>query len=92
MREQQNRLTRACATITDYEVAFAWIGAEDLDVFSRKARRLQPRRHRFGSFGAIADGIGGVDFDELFEDVVGELTRGRKLLGLRGCCNTKCEQ
>ena len=34
---------------------------------------FESRRHRFDSFGTIAYGICGIDFDELFENVVGEL-------------------
>ena len=55
------------------EIAFAIVGAEDLDVGGRKAGVEQTLGHGFGGDGGAADGVGGVDLDELLEDVVGEL-------------------
>ena len=41
-----------------------------------KAGVAEALRHGFGSGGHVADGIGSVDFDQLFENVVRELPGG----------------
>src|SRR5579862_3950861 len=51
----------------------AW--AEDLDVARGNSGVAEALGHGFAGGGRAADGIGGVDFDELAEDVASELTR-----------------
>jgi hypothetical protein len=69
MRQEEERLASAGASEPRDEVALARIGTEHLHVSRRESRGLQPRRHRVGSRRRVANRIGRVDLDQLFEDV-----------------------
>jgi hypothetical protein len=61
----------------DYKVALADDGGEDLYVARRESGGAEAGGHGFGGSRVIARGIGGIDFDKLFEDLAGELLFGR---------------
>ena len=54
-------------------IAFALIRAEHLDVARGKTGVEQALGHRVGGNGGAANRIGGIDFNELLENVVREL-------------------
>ena len=56
-----------------HQVALAVVRAEHLHVARGKAGVEQALGHGFGRDGGAAHRIGGVDFDELLENVVGKL-------------------
>ena len=93
MGEEEERPLRAGAVQPRDEVALSRIGAEHLHVGGGEAGGLQPRRHRVGRLRHVAvRRIGGVDLDELFEDlsgarivVVRTARRARAGTGTRSC-------
>jgi hypothetical protein len=74
MSDQQNRFMRARSMQAHDQVLLAIIGTDDLNVSIGKAAVAEPLRHSFRSRGHISDRIGGVDLDQLFEYLVGELS------------------
>ena len=67
-----------------YEIFLAVGGTGDEEIFVAEASVAETSGHGFGGGGYVADGIGGVDLDQLFEDFTGEWI-GRNLL-LRTAC------
>jgi hypothetical protein len=73
--EQEQRLARPCTwspgsrTPAQDEIALPRIRSEHLHVGGWEAGGLEPRRHRLGGLRVVADRIGGVDLDQLFEKV-----------------------
>ena len=67
--DKENWLSPARPMNARYHVALAFIGAEDEDIFFGKPGVQQTLRHGFCGNCRIAHGIGGVDFDELLEDI-----------------------
>ena len=57
-------------------------GVEDVDLALGEAGGAEAVGHGFGGAGVVAGGIGGIDFDELLEDLAGEGVVGR--LGAEG--------
>ena len=51
----------------------AVIGAEDLHIASGESGIAQALGHRFGGGSGAADGVGGIDFDELSKNKAGPL-------------------
>ena len=61
------------------------LGPEDLDIVGGKSGVAQALGHGFGGGRGAADGVGGVDFDELPENAAREgLRRIVELRGQRG--------
>ena len=83
MADEQDRLVRA-RSMQPHDnvflaVAFvAVIGArpEHMNVAVRKSSVAKALRHGFSGGGHAADRIGGVDFDQLFENVERKFARG----------------
>jgi hypothetical protein len=73
MADRENRFARTGAVEAGDEISLSGIRAAEEDVALGVASVAQAFGHGFGRDGGIADGIGGVDFDELFENVVREL-------------------
>ena len=67
--DEEDRLLAAGAVITHDKILLAIIGAEQLHVRGGKAGVKKSLLHGFRRVGDAADGIGGVDFDELAKDV-----------------------
>ena len=63
----------ARAMQADHQILFAIIGAADVEITVGKSGVAESLRHGFGGRTDIADRVGGIDFDELFEDVMREL-------------------
>ena len=81
MADEEDRLradfSAAGSVQPNDEIAFPRHGSENLDVGRGIARVTEANRHCFGSRRVIADGIGGVDLDELLQDIARErLWRG----------------
>ncbi len=75
---------RTClAAISGHHVALAIVGPQHDHVRLGKSRIEQTLRHGLSGHGGAAHRIGGVDFDELFEDVVRVLARNRVELRIR---------
>jgi hypothetical protein len=72
MSDDQDRLEfrSGLAPVSCNHIALAVIGAEHYDIGSRKSGIQQPLRHGLRCHRRAADGIGGIDFNQLFEDVV----------------------
>ena len=68
--------------ITDDQILLAIIRASDVEIAFREAGVAEPLRYGLGGGGHIADRICGVDFDQLFENVVGKLLGGVVNLGV----------
>ena len=75
MADEQQRLFRARAVNARHHVAFAVVRSQDLDIARRKTGIKQALGHRLRGNRGVANGIGGVDFNQLLENVA------RKLLG-----------
>jgi tetrahydromethanopterin S-methyltransferase subunit G len=73
MTDHKNRFARARAVKANDQVSFSRIRTAEEDVAIGIARIAQAFGHRFGRDGGIAHGIGGVDFDELFKNIVRQL-------------------
>src|ERR1700722_1486452 len=73
MANEQQGSVRAGAMNAGDEVAFAVVGAEDLDVGGAKSGVEQALGHGAGGNSGAADRIGGIDFDELLKNVAGKL-------------------
>ena len=86
MSDEQHRLVLAAAVQTHHQILLAIVGPEDLHVAVGKSGVAKTLRHGFGGGRNIADRIRGVDLDQLFEDVVGELLGGVVDLRLRSNC------
>ena len=79
MREQQHRLSAASPPIPRNQISFARIRSQNLNVGFGESGTRQTRGHCFGGCRCIADGIGRVDFDELFIDIARKLVVSVKL-------------
>src|SRR5438046_1312829 len=74
MGEKQNRFSLAASMQPYHQVLLIRQRPDDIDVFSRKAPIAKTRGHGLSRSGHIAGrGVGGVDLDELFENVMGDL-------------------
>ena len=73
MREKKDRFLRPAAAHSGDEISVFPFRREHFDVRFRKTRREQPRHHRLGRRGHVADRFGRVDLDELLIDVAYEL-------------------
>jgi hypothetical protein len=60
---------------TRYEVLFPVVRANHLDIGICKPGLAQPLRHGLCGGRHISDRVGGVDLDQLFQDVARELVR-----------------
>jgi hypothetical protein len=56
-------------------------GASDVEVGVGETGFAKAGAHGFGGSGYIADGVCGVDFDELLEDFAGDGIYGNVILG-----------
>ena len=86
MPDQQHRLVLAAAVQAHDEVLLAVVRAQDLDVALGKSGVAKALRHGFRRGGHAADRVRRVDFDQLLENVVGELAGGVVNLRRRGNC------
>ena len=75
--QEEDRAPGSRPEQADHEIALADDGGEDLYVARRKSGLAEAGGHGFGGTRVIARGIGGIDLDELFEDLAGELLIGR---------------
>ena len=80
--DEQHRPVLGCATEPHHQVLLALVETEHRDVGGGEARVPEALRRRFGGGGDVADGVGGVDFDQLLQDLVSE--RVGRLVGFRG--------
>src|ERR1039457_729223 len=80
--EEEDGARGAGAVQADHEIALAGDGGEDVDIAFGEAGGAEAGGHGFGGVGVVAGGIGGIDLDELLEDLAGELLVGR--LGAEG--------
>jgi hypothetical protein len=55
---------------THYQIFLAIVGPEDMEIALGKPGIAEALRHGLGRRGDVADRIGGVDFDQLLEEVV----------------------
>jgi hypothetical protein len=76
MADDQDRLVRAAAVQARHQVPLALVGAENLGVGRREPGVEQALAHGLGGNSGAADRIGGVDFNQLLKDVVGEAAGG----------------
>ena len=81
--DKQDGLVLSGAVQARDHVLLAVVGANDLDVTGGEPGVAETLRHRLGGGGHIADRIGGIDFDQLLEDVVGKLPGRIIELGLK---------
>ena len=84
--EKQHRLFRRGrgGADADHEVLFLRVRAEQVNVIRREACIEKTLLHGFGRGGHTAFGcVGGVDFDELFENVAGVCAICRRSSGVR---------
>ncbi len=81
--EERREGTAGSAAIMDDKVHLARVGTGEDKVGGRKAGVEEALAHGLSGGGDAANGIGGVNLDELLEDVVGELPGGgiERLLG-----------
>ena len=77
MADEEDWLAHAGAMNSRDEIALPRIGPEHLNVVAGESRAAQPCCHRLSGDGRAAHRICGVDLDELFENVVRHLPRGR---------------
>ena len=70
MADEENRFLRAGAANARDQVAFARIRAEDVNVVGGKTGVEKALGHGVGGNRRTADRIGGIDFDQLLENVV----------------------
>ena len=80
--EEEDGTRGAGAAEADHEVAFAGDGGEYVDSACGESGGAEAGGHGFGGASVVAGGIGGIDLDELLEDLAGELLVGR--LGAEG--------
>src|SRR5690348_11020381 len=82
MGQKQDWLRLAAPMQAYHQVLLISQRPDDVDVFSRKARVAKTRGHGLSRPGHIADrGVSGVDLNELFENVMGDLVfRSKRLL------------
>ena len=73
----------ARSVIAHHDIFLAIIRSANVDVRVRKSGFMETLRHRLGRGAHVTYRIGGVDFNQLLEDVVGELIRGVIKLGIR---------
>ena len=78
MGEQQEGPAGPGAAQAGHQVALAGAGSQDLHVGGGKARGAQASGHRLGRGRVVPHRVGGVDVDELFEDLAGEASLGRE--------------
>jgi hypothetical protein len=74
----------ACAVQPDDQILLAVIRPEDLHVGLGESSVAKTLRHRFGCCGYVSNRIGGIDLDQLLENVVREFSGGVVDLSLRG--------
>jgi hypothetical protein len=65
----------ALALAAHHQIAFAIVRTQNFDVFSREACIEQAFGHGIGCKRGAANRIGGIDFDELLKNVVGQFAR-----------------
>ena len=73
--EDGARLRRAAQA--NHQVALARDGGQHLDIAGGKSGGAEAGGHGFGGARVVARGIGGIDFDQLFEDLAGQFLVGR---------------
>ena len=83
MADEQDGLLAACAVVAHDEVLLAVVGAEQLHVRGGKAGVEETLLHGFGRGGDAADRVGGVDLDELAEDIDGFFVDWRPVAWVR---------
>jgi hypothetical protein len=77
-----------------HEVLLVKQRTDDIDIFSREAGGTKTRGHGFRRSGHVAGGgVRGVDLNQLFENVVGDLVLGSKcrLLGKSSAAKQSCQ-
>src|ERR1039457_4721643 len=70
--EEEDGARGAGTVQADHEVALAGDGGEDVDIAFRKSGGAEASGHGFGGARVVAGGIGGIDLNELLEDLAGE--------------------
>ncbi len=87
MTDDENRPQRLTplAAIAGDQVALPLIGSHDSDVGRGESGIEQSLRHRLRRYGGTSDRIGGIDLDQLLEDVVRHLARGFLAICGRPC-------
>jgi hypothetical protein len=73
-------------------VPFAFVWAKDLDIACGEPSNAKTIGHRFGCHCRAANGIGRIDFDELLENVVRELSRRAINLRTKRADNREAQQ
>ena len=82
MSDQQHWFVRARSMQAHHKILLAIIRPTDVNIAVGKSGISKTLRHGLGRRGDVADRICGIDFDQLLEDVVGELfVRGVELSG-----------
>jgi hypothetical protein len=83
--DDQDRLEfrSGLASVSCNHIALAVVGAEHDDIGARQSGIQQPLCHGLRCHRRAADGIGGIDFNQLFEDVVRILARDGIAVGCR---------
>ena len=74
--DEQDRFVLAAAMEAHHQVFLAVVRSENVKIALRKAGVPETLRHRLRSRGHVAHRVRGVDFDQLFEDVMGKLPSG----------------
>ena len=93
MSNKQNWLARASAMVANDEIFFVTARTGSLNVFSLKSGFTQPFGHRLRGRCHVSNGIGGVDFDQLPDDIVRKLlVLGPRLRGRAVRCQHRCQQ
>jgi hypothetical protein len=84
MADEQQRLVVATAVEPHDQILLAVVGAEDVEVALGESGVTETLRHGLGGGRHVPHGVGSVDLDQLFENVVGKLPGGIVDLGLGG--------
>jgi hypothetical protein len=82
---------RGGAVVADDEICFFVDGAADVDVGFGEACGFEASDGGFDDGSCGTGGVAGLDFDELFVDVVGELLFGGGAGGLGASCRGACD-
>ena len=84
MPDEENRLARAAAVIAKHQILFVSARAGNLNILFVESGFPQPLGHGFGGGAHVADGVGGVDLDQLLEDLARQALIFRRRLCRRG--------
>ena len=76
MSDQQYWFVLARSVIPHNQILLAIVGAGDVEITVGEAGIAKALRHGFSGGGHVAHRICGVDFDQLLENIMGELLGG----------------